>query len=239
MGWLFSRYLSRAATLRRALRGQWLGVAIGLLALFVALGGPAAARSTVARITGRQIKDHTITKRDIAPKTLARLHGAQGPPGPAGAPDTPAQVLAKLSAVDGPGSGLDADSIDGSDGAGGDLSGPLSNLQIRAGAIGPDDIATGGVGLNELLSGGTVSDPFLSLIDVPAQSCQSFLFASPAADRGELAIASPQQDLGVGLYMEPGVVGHDGEYPLVLCNGASAQKTLSQAFFDITLVGGP
>ena len=42
--------------------------------------------------------------------------GTQGPQGPAGAdgsPDTAAQVLAKLVTVDGPGSGLDADKLDG------------------------------------------------------------------------------------------------------------------------------
>jgi hypothetical protein len=36
-----------------------------------------------------------------------------GPAGPAGSPDTAAQVLAKLVTVDGTGSGLDADLIDG------------------------------------------------------------------------------------------------------------------------------
>jgi hypothetical protein len=39
--------------------------------------------------------------------------GPQGPVGPAGSPDTSAQVLAKLLAVDGPGSGLDADLLGG------------------------------------------------------------------------------------------------------------------------------
>ena len=42
--------------------------------------------------------------------------GPQGPQGPAGtdgSPDTAAQVLAKLVTVDGPGSGLDADKLDG------------------------------------------------------------------------------------------------------------------------------
>ena len=39
--------------------------------------------------------------------------GPQGPTGPAGSPDTAAQVLAKLVTVDGAGSGLDADLLDG------------------------------------------------------------------------------------------------------------------------------
>ena len=39
--------------------------------------------------------------------------GLQGPAGADGSPDTAAQVLAKLVTVDGPGSGLDADKLDG------------------------------------------------------------------------------------------------------------------------------
>ena len=55
--------------------------------------------------------------------------GPQGPPGPTGAQgppgsaDTPADVLAKLTAVDGPGSGLDADTVDGQE-----LSAVISSL---------------------------------------------------------------------------------------------------------------
>ena len=43
--------------------------------------------------------------------------GPVGPPGPQGSPDTAAQVLAKLVTVDGSGSGLDADLLDGQDGS--------------------------------------------------------------------------------------------------------------------------
>jgi hypothetical protein len=39
--------------------------------------------------------------------------GVAGPTGPSGSPDTGAQVLGKLATVDGAGSGLDADTLDG------------------------------------------------------------------------------------------------------------------------------
>src|SRR3954453_4820800 len=39
--------------------------------------------------------------------------GIQGEPGPAGSPDTPEQVLEKISQVDGQGSGLDSSFLDG------------------------------------------------------------------------------------------------------------------------------
>ena len=50
------------------------------------------------------------------PQGLQGLQGLQGPkgdPGTSGSPDTPSQVLAKLLQVDGAGSALDADLIDG------------------------------------------------------------------------------------------------------------------------------
>jgi hypothetical protein len=47
------------------------------------------------------------------PRGLQGLPGDKGAPGDAGSPDTPAQVLSKLAQVDGSGSGLDADLLDG------------------------------------------------------------------------------------------------------------------------------
>lgn len=47
------------------------------------------------------------------PQGAAGQQGQQGTQGPAGSPDTPAQVLAKLTQVDGTSSGLDADQLDG------------------------------------------------------------------------------------------------------------------------------
>src|SRR4051812_19539726 len=47
----------------------------------------------------------------------AGVAGPTGAAGPAGSPDTPAQVLAKLVQVDGAGSTLDADTLEGSDAA--------------------------------------------------------------------------------------------------------------------------
>lgn len=71
--------------------------------------------------------------------------GAQGPQGPPGSPDTGAQILSKLDDVAGPGSGLDADYLDGSssavyvkgnDPAGGDLGGTYFSPQIGPGTVG-------------------------------------------------------------------------------------------------------
>ncbi len=64
--------------------------AIGLLALFVALGGSAYAAATITgssvkdgSLTGRDVKDRSLTKRDFRAGTLPA--GRQGAPGPQGA----------------------------------------------------------------------------------------------------------------------------------------------------------
>src|SRR4051794_15525312 len=65
------------------------GVIVAFIALFVALSGSAVAAKL---ITGKQIKDHSITTRDLAFSAMPRkgpqgpmgLRGPQGPQGPAG-----------------------------------------------------------------------------------------------------------------------------------------------------------
>jgi hypothetical protein len=112
---------------------------VAMLALFVALTGTAVA-TTSALITGKQIKNSSITGADVKNKSLTAKDfkgsvrgargpvgpsgpaGAQGPAGPqgpqggtgpSGSPDTPTQVRDKLVTVDGEGSGVDADTVDG------------------------------------------------------------------------------------------------------------------------------
>jgi hypothetical protein len=87
-------------------------------------------------VTGVDIKSNSLTSGAIKNQSLRRADfrigelpvgpagakgdvGAQGPQGPKGdpgangSPDTPQQVLTKLAQVDGSGSGIDADTIDG------------------------------------------------------------------------------------------------------------------------------
>jgi hypothetical protein len=89
-------------------------------------------------LTGKDVKNKSLTKKDFkgsvrGPRGFAGPQGAQGPQGPQGprgekgdkgdpgangSPDTPQQVLDKLKQVDGSGSGLDADTLDGTDATG-------------------------------------------------------------------------------------------------------------------------
>jgi hypothetical protein len=54
-------------------------------------------------------------KGDVGPQGAQGPKGDKGDPGANGSPDSPQQVLAKLEQVDGSGSGLDADAVDGTD----------------------------------------------------------------------------------------------------------------------------
>lgn len=82
---------------------------LGLIAIFIAMTGTAVATTAVTEQSAQVAK-----KKKAKPRPgPAGPQGPQGPQGPAGSPDTPAQVLGKLATVDGPGSGLDSDLLDG------------------------------------------------------------------------------------------------------------------------------
>ena len=101
---------------------------VASVALLAALGGGVAAGVTISKLNGKERKQ---VKR-IAKKLDKRIEllpgpegpqgdpgrrGSVGPQGPAGSPDSPQQVRDKLTQVDGNGSGVDADQLDGIDSA--------------------------------------------------------------------------------------------------------------------------
>jgi hypothetical protein len=133
------------------------GNAIGYIALFISLTGTAYATNNLPTAGHRA----HASKSRRGPRGLTGAQGpqgaqgAQGPQGGAGAsgsPDTGSQILTKLAPVDGSGSGLDADTLDGLDsnafvtGAGtipgaSDLSGTYASPSIKAGSVGTSKFA--------------------------------------------------------------------------------------------------
>lgn len=65
----------------------------------------------------------------IADQAFELIQGPPGPPGSDGSPDTAEQVLTKLQTVDGHGSGLDADTLDGSELA--DIEGSIAAVSTQ------------------------------------------------------------------------------------------------------------
>lgn len=132
--------MSRTETNRRRAARPSPAAVIAMLALFVGLSGTAwalqkgevrskhiaknAVKSKHVKdggLTGQDIRDDSLTGRQIDESTLdiqgtqglQGETGATGPAGPAGSPDAPQQMLDKLKTVDGSGSGLDSDLLDG------------------------------------------------------------------------------------------------------------------------------
>jgi len=112
---------------------------VGYVAIFIALSGSAYAGVALERnqvksrhigpgqVKSSDLKDNAVTSPKVADGSLLEAdfaagslpagpqgpRGPQGEQGPAGSPDTPEQVRDKLAQVDGAGSGIDADSVDG------------------------------------------------------------------------------------------------------------------------------
>jgi hypothetical protein len=149
-----------------------------------ASGGAVAA----TLIGGAQIRDGSISARDLnaaVRKQLART-GARGPAGPvgapgaagvpgapgvAGSPDGPAQVRDKLLEADGPGSALDADTVDGLQGADLEAAGADRTLTLPGSAWLPANPATAissrGAAMGVLSASGTVSGQLLATLPLP------------------------------------------------------------------------
>ncbi len=154
---------SRIRSIRDEIRAQRLGLSIGVLALFVALGGPAAANqaasSAAKLITGKQVKDRSLTLSDLSADTVRSLQGkagpagqpgasgepgapgaagpqgVEGPRGPSSADATPQDIVTKVVDADGPGSLIDADLLDGKSS---DFFAPFASALMDGDAAGGD-----------------------------------------------------------------------------------------------------
>lgn len=104
----------------RSLRSQWAGIAIAMLALFVAIDGPAmasdGARAAARLITGKQIKDGSIAAKDLSPAARRALKGRRGPAGPAGPAGPDGSIQGAV--------------------AGGDLTGSYPDPELAPGSVG-------------------------------------------------------------------------------------------------------
>src|SRR4051794_37439904 len=113
----------------RTLRLHWphaVSLAVSLLALALALNGPAVATDVAragAQITGKQIKNGSIGTKDLSAAARASLRGQQGPPGAPGAKGDQGPV--------GPATGP----------AGGDLTGSYPDPELDADSVGIPEIA--------------------------------------------------------------------------------------------------
>jgi hypothetical protein len=149
---------------------QWAALTIALLALFVALGGPGYATTTVSRVfaTNSDKLDGFHASAKPKPRTLLPLNGSgklpasvlpstavagpAGPAGPQGAKgdsgaqgdkgDTGAQGLKGDTGAQGPKGDTGAPGTINGVAAGGDLTGTYPSPQLRSASVGTAEIAT-------------------------------------------------------------------------------------------------
>ena len=194
-------------------------------------------------VTGVDIKSNSLTSGAIKNQSLLRADfkigelpvgpagargdvGAQGPQGPKGdpgangSPDTPQQVLAKLGQVDGSGSGLDADTIDGTD---------TSVLLQDAGTV----VLGGGAAPPQFVGTAT---PGFNVTSVPAETCapQSSFGIAGLADNDLLLVERQSPPTG-GIIDSFSIVGNS-QVAYAVCNTTAAPIDPPPANFRVIAV---
>ncbi len=183
-------------------------LAIALLALFVALDGPAAAQRTIDRLSGSRLRDNTVTGAKIKNGTLQRQDLSARARGSLRRPANRSVTAAKIAP--------NAVTSDG----------------IRARAVGTDELADGSVETKQVADGSlgardVAAFSGLAELDfpaVPAQQCISRSFDIPGNARipdAVIAITAPNNWLD-GVSVSAVQASEDRRFRIVACNPSPA-----------------
>lgn len=136
--------------------------------------------------------------------------GAQGPAGTSGSADTPGQILAKLSTVDGSGSGLDASLLDGFD----------STAFLKDDEKAADANLLDGINSTGFAQESTSSSGLIDVGGIAAHSCAEFDLTLGGVDSGDIVIVRPGASvkLPTGVILSEGSTQGAGLVNIRLCN---------------------
>jgi hypothetical protein len=196
---------------------------VALLALFIALGGPAEAAKVVKRVTSRDVKDHSLQVRDLSRGAVRTLQTPRD-----------GSVTAGKLAPNAVTSGAIADrSINA-----GDIAiNSLSATQIADGSLTAREIAR-------------FSGRFQLSDSIPALNhgqCWSGVPAGLAAERADADISQdvvvvtpdaswPQDQLSLTVKVES-TQAKRGRFVLAACNAGSGQTTAFKPSFSYMIIG--
>jgi hypothetical protein len=138
------------------------------------------------------------------------IQGDIGPQGPAGSPDTPLEVLQKITQVDGDGSGLDASFLDGINSTG----------FLRTTGKAADADKLDGINSSGFVRRGPFGSGTIGLSVVGHNSCSDVVFGIAGTKVGDVAVLNVVSGdaLPARLTMTPLDVPADGKLNVRICN---------------------
>lgn len=207
---------------------------VALLALFVALGGPAQAARLIdgsdikpGTVGSRQLKDRSIKPRDLGSAAVRMLLST---------PDDSidAHKLGENSVTTralAPGSVLTGTVGDNSLTATDLASNSVRAEEVADGAIGPPEIRSNGVGASEIagdaIDGGEVLDGGLSIRDV-AREVGTFPWDVPTLGAGACAVPLPVNSNGIGVLGDFVVISPTSVWPAGLVHTVNGTGSETQ-----------
>lgn len=180
---------------------------VACIALAVALSGASYAAIVLPKnsVGTKQLRNNAVKSAKVAPDTLSGLDINEGTLGTVPSANT-ANTAGSANTANTAGNAGLLDNIDSTGflqtgaAAGGDLSGPFSNLQIGASTVGTNEIGTNGVGASEvnLVLGSTSSSTLAGNAEHNANYATSFVTANCAAGQEIIGVSIdasfPDQD---------------------------------------------
>ena len=220
---------------------------VALLALFVALGGPAEAARLIngkllkrGSVTGKAVKDRSLGMRDLSKQSIRRLQA------------TPAGSVTEARIANGavtpgklaPGAVGSAAIAAGGVSSGNLAGGAVGSPQVADNSLTGTDIADGGLSANDI---GRFWGQFSAKVPaVPADSCWSGEPVGLAAERAGANISKdvvlvtpgpqwPDEQLSLTVRQS----GNRSRFVLIGCNPTKAASTAATVLFNYVIVDVP
>lgn len=245
----------------RSSRRSNAAIAIALLALFIALGGPAQAKRLMSgseirpgTVTSRQIKDRSLTRRDLSRKTLRTLTNA--PAGSVGAAALEDRAVTTRALA--PGAVLTGTIADAQVTTPDLAPSAVTADRLAPDAVGQREIRPNGVGASELadnsVDGGEIIDGTLTARDV-AQVVSAFevdfepltpgqcqrapvpIMLAGADVTGDLVLASPRTHWPPELDYSVVGTGAADAFAIWACNRSQHVLDAPRTIFNYAVLG--